>query len=91
MKIELRAEKLNESNEAESYSNQETTEKDFNNENKTLGVSKIFIDVEDVRAIAHQIQVLDGQISIFTTANEGYNQRFQFLFNLSKKKTVKRL
>lgn len=74
MKIELRAEKLNESNEAESYSNQETTEKDFNNENKTLGVSKIFNDVEDVRAIAHQIQVLDGQISIFTKANEGYNQ-----------------
>lgn len=53
---------------------EEMTEKNFAIENKILGVKNIFKNAKDVRAIAsaHQIQVIDGKIIIYTTSNEGY-------------------
>lgn len=50
------------------------TDEDFINENKILGVNKIFKDAKDVRAIAlaHQIQIIGGKTSIYVTSNEGY-------------------
>lgn len=53
---------------------EEVTDEDFIQENQALGVSKIFKDAKDVRAIAsaHQIQTINGKTVIYTTSNEGY-------------------
>lgn len=53
---------------------EEVTEKDFNDENNILKVAEIFKEAKDVRGIssAHQIQFINGKISIYNTSVDGY-------------------
>lgn len=50
------------------------TDENIAEENKVLRVSTVYKNAKDVRTIAsaHQIQVIDGKINIYTTSNEGY-------------------
>lgn len=53
---------------------EEMTDENIAEENKVLRVSTVYKCAKDVRTIAsaHQIQVIDGKINIYTTSNEGY-------------------